>query len=144
MKKNRFILILIAVMAAAYSFAVDATYVSGPGSIPWTATSAVSAGDVIVLNTNLFGVVKTDIASNEVGTVYVEGVYEMAKDGSVVTAIGDRVYWVPSGNPFGTTTGTGAASSSSSAGTNSCIGCAIETRAISNTTVRVMLQGWKQ
>jgi predicted RecA/RadA family phage recombinase len=139
MKKNLFSLILVAIMAAAYSFAVDAKFVANPGSMPYTATTAITAGDVVVLNTELIGVAKNDIASNEVGTVFVEGVYELEKDDTIVSAIGDPVYWNATGNPYGTTTATGAATTTASS--NPYIGWAIQTCATNATTVRVMLNG---
>lgn len=60
-------------------------------TLDYTATAAVSVGDIVSLNTRI-GVAGNDIAAGETGAVNVEGVFEMPKATGVVT-LGAAVYW---------------------------------------------------
>ena len=54
-------------------------FVRGSGEVLWTNPSAaVSAGELVDLG-NRYGVAMTDIASNAVGTVRVEGVFDLGR-----------------------------------------------------------------
>ena len=62
--------------------------------VDYTPGSAVTAGDVIVQG-DLIGIAKGDIAANKPGALAVEGVYDFPKATGVGTAIaaGATVYW---------------------------------------------------
>jgi len=63
-------------------------------SIDYTPGSAVSAGDVVVQG-ELVGVAKLDIAASALGALAVEGVFDFPKATGASTAItaGANVYW---------------------------------------------------
>ena len=71
-----------------------ATFVHEGKSIDYTPTSAVTAGDVIVLGT-LVGVAPRSIEANKLGALQVEGVFDFPKATGSSSAIsaGDKVYW---------------------------------------------------
>ncbi|GIX04622.1 MAG: hypothetical protein KatS3mg114_0491 [Planctomycetaceae bacterium] len=73
---------------ATAQFIQDGRYVD------YTPGSAVTAGDVIVQG-DLIGIAKGDIAANKPGALAVEGVYDFPKATGVGTAIavGATVYW---------------------------------------------------
>jgi len=57
------------------------------------AGSAIASGDVVVVG-KLVGIAATDIAaSTGVGTVYLEGVFNVPKNNSLAITQGDQVFW---------------------------------------------------
>ncbi len=100
-------------------------------AIDYTPGADVAAGDVVV-ESDLVGITKLDIKANELGSLAVSGVFDIAKEGGVgVTfAIGDKVYW-DDGNDFAVAT--------DGAGANKLIGKAVAAAADADTTVRVRL-----
>lgn len=76
-------------------------------AVDYTPSSAVTGGDVIVLN-GLVGVATSDIAANEQGSLSVEGIKKVPKTTAAWT-VGLPVHWNPTGDPDGGTSGTGAA-----------------------------------
>jgi len=85
-----------------------ATYVQQGTAIDYTPAAAVDAGDVIVQR-ELIGIAKLDIAASALGALATEGVFDLAKTTSAVFATGQAVYWdatneeatpEPSGNTF--------------------------------------------
>jgi len=71
--------------------AVAVMYQEG-ASIDYTPSSDVSAGDVIVQE-DLVGVAKDDIAADELGALAVGGVYFVKKDETEAFAAGQLIYW---------------------------------------------------
>jgi hypothetical protein len=137
MKKNLFSLILVAVMAAASSFAVDATYVQSEVAIPYTPTTDIAAGDVLVLTNGLVAVANNAISGNKLGSINLRGVYKMAH-AAETTYLGQNVYWDADGDQYGNaTTGTGAITTTATG--NSWCGWAIEASTATDSTVKVML-----
>jgi predicted RecA/RadA family phage recombinase len=84
-------------------------------SIDHTPVSAKTAGDVVVIGTNLIGIATDDIAASTLGSLAVEGIFNVPKDSSNVTA-GLPLYWDDNGDPVGGTAGSGAFSSNSALG----------------------------
>lgn len=75
-------------------------------TIDYTATATLAAGDVVVAG-SIVGVAKTGITINTSGALLISGVFRGVKDASVF-AVGDRVYWNPTGDPVGGVAGSGA------------------------------------
>jgi len=71
--------------------AVAVMYQEG-ASIDYTPSSAVSAGDVIVQE-DLVGIAKEDIAADELGALAITGNYYVKKDETEAFAIGQLIYW---------------------------------------------------
>lgn len=70
---------------------MSAKYWQRGETIDYTATEAVSNGDVVDLATRI-GVAGNDIAANETGAVHVVGVFEIPKATGEIT-LGAAVYW---------------------------------------------------
>lgn len=103
-----------------------ASYVQGDCLIDHTPTSAVAAGDVVVL-ADLVTVAPRAIAANALGAVAVEGVWSMPKATGAISQ-GAIVYWdATAGNV--TTTATN----------NKRAGKAAKAAASSDTTVQVLI-----
>ncbi len=70
------------------------SYVQRGDSLDYTPSSAVAAGDVVVVG-DLLGVAVRDIPAGTLGSLLVEGVFDWPKatgGGSAITG-GDTVYW---------------------------------------------------
>ena len=81
-----------------------ASYVQGDCSIDYTPSSAVAAGDVVVM-ADLVGVANLPIAANALGAVTIDGVHSMPKATGAISQ-GAIVYW-DAGNSNVTTTSSG-------------------------------------
>jgi predicted RecA/RadA family phage recombinase len=71
---------------------MDAIFRKEGQSLDYTPVSAVSAGDVIALQNNFYGIAKLDIAANELGALAITGIYQMAKPAGVIN-FGAILYW---------------------------------------------------
>ena len=71
-----------------------ARFIQDGKSVDYTPGSDVTAGDVVVQN-DLVGIAKVDIAAGVLGALAVDGVFEMPKTAGVGEAIaaGSKVYW---------------------------------------------------
>lgn len=99
-------------------------------AIDYTPVADITAGDVIVQG-ELVGVAKRDIAIGEKGALHVEGVFDFPKDGGVEAfAIGDLIYW---------DVADGFATSDADGGTNKLIGKVSEAALIGDTSVKARL-----
>mgnify|MGYP000691637760 CR=1 FL=1 len=76
-------------------------------AIDYTPSSAVTGGDVVVLN-GMIGIAVTDIAANKKGSLAVEGLFKLPKT-TAAWVRGLPVNWNPTGDPDNGTAGTGAA-----------------------------------
>ena len=87
----------------------QAIYVMDDESIDYVAPGPVAAGDVVVL-ADLIGVAKRPLATGELGTLDVEGVYDFTKvaGGGTAIPLGTKVYWDPAAKHV-TITSTGMA-----------------------------------
>ena len=106
-----------------------ATFRHDGAAVDYTPDAAVTAGDVVVQG-ELVGVAKSDIAASALGALAVEGVFDFAKDTGSASAItaGSLCYW-DAGNEVATTT----------ASTHKLIGKAVEAAAAADATVRIKL-----
>lgn len=94
-------------------------------SIDYTPTTAKTAGSVVV-HRGLIGLVKTDIAANELGALVVEGVFRFDKPSGAI-ALGQKCYW------------DAANSQANTAGTGPYLGYAVAAAASGDTTVDVSI-----
>jgi predicted RecA/RadA family phage recombinase len=106
-----------------------ATFIHDGNSIDYTPGSAVTAGAVVVQG-ELVGVTKVDIAANALGALAVTGVFDFAKATGVGTAItaGANCYWDVA-NSRATTTATG----------NKLIGKCVKAAADADALVRIRM-----
>lgn len=105
-------------------------FVHDGDAIDYTPTSAVNAGDVVVQG-DLVGVAKKNIAANALGALHVKGVFDFPKattSGSAITA-GTKLYWDASSEV-----------ATSTAGGNKYIGKAVQAADADDTTVRVRME----
>ena len=104
-------------------------FVHNGTSIDYTPSSAVTAGDVIVQN-DLVGVAKRDIAANVLGALAIAGVFDFPKStaGGSAIAAGVTVYW-----------NAGAQQATATASGNKLIGKTVKAAADADATVRVKL-----
>lgn len=110
-------------------------YESEGDNIDYTPTTAVTAGDVVVLGT-IVAIAEVDIAANALGSLATKGVFKVPKITGAIT-VGTKLYWDPAGDPVGGTAGTGAATAS--AGTLKVLGVAVLAAASGDGTVNVKL-----
>ena len=89
--------------------------VSQGDNIDYTPSTAVTAGDVVVVGT-MVCVAPLDIPANTLGAVAYAGVFLCPKDTSA-PAIGVAIYWNATGSPVGGTAGSGCATTTSAGGT---------------------------
>ena len=75
-------------------------------SIDYVPSADVSAGDVVVQN-DLIGIAKLDIAAGALGALATCGVFALPK-AEVAIDTGDKIYWDADGNPVGGEADSGA------------------------------------
>ncbi|MBI3866813.1 MAG: DUF2190 family protein [Planctomycetia bacterium] len=68
------------------------TFVHEGDAIDYTPAVAKTAGDVVVQG-DLIGVVRIDIAANRLGALALEGVFDFPKAGGVAFTTGQKTYW---------------------------------------------------
>ncbi len=107
-----------------------AQFIHDGKSIDYTPGADVAAGDVVVQN-DLLGVAKLDIAANTLGALAVTGVFDVPKATGAGTAIGAgaKVYWNATAKQA-TTTATG----------NKYLGKTVKAAVDADATVRVRLE----
>ena len=113
-----------------------ATMYSDDGAIDYTPTSAVTAGDVVVLG-SIVGVAVTDIAANAKGALVIDGVFKVPKITGAIT-VGSKIYWDPAGSPVTGDASSGAATTT--AGSLKVMGYAVAAAASGDSYVYVDLQ----
>jgi len=109
-----------------------AQFIHDGKSIDYTPGADVSAGDVVVQN-DLIGIAKLDIASGALGALAVTGVFDLPKATGVGEAIGAgaKVYW-DAGNTVATT--------DPAAGANKYLGKTVRDAGDDDATVRIRLE----
>lgn len=107
----------------------QAVFVHDGVAVDYTPGAAVTAGDVVIQG-QLVGVAKRDIAANELGALHTSGVFDFLKEAALAITDGARVYWNDSGNTA-TTDGAG--------GARKLLGYAVKAAGASDATVRVQL-----
>ena len=106
-------------------------FIQDGAAVDYRPGANVTAGDVVVQG-DLIGVAKQDIAANALGALAVEGVFDFSKATGVGTAIavGSIVYWDDTAKE---------ATTSSGAGANKEVGKTIAAAGDNDTTTRVRL-----
>lgn len=105
-------------------------------SIDYTPGSAVTAGDVVVVSDDLIGIAKCDIAAGVLGSLAVEGVFDVPKITGAIS-LGDKVHWDADADPVGGTAGSGAASLAAG---GSYLGVCVSAALSGDARVRVLKQ----
>jgi predicted RecA/RadA family phage recombinase len=94
---------------------VPSVFIQNGDSIDHTPSSAVTAGDVVVLGTNLVAIAKSDIAADTLGALSINGMYECPKVTGSISA-NAALYWDDDADPVGGTAGSGALTTNSALG----------------------------
>jgi predicted RecA/RadA family phage recombinase len=94
---------------------MKATYRQTGDSIDHTPSSAIAAGDVVVLGSRLVTIAKIAIEAGRLGALATSGLFLVAKDDSDIQE-GDPLFWDADGDPVGGDAGTGAFSKDSALG----------------------------
>jgi predicted RecA/RadA family phage recombinase len=102
-----------------------ASYVQKGDLLDYTPAAAVAAGDVVVIG-SLVGVAPRPIAANAVGSLAVEGVFEMPVATGATGAQGSAISWYATSGVAHASTGTTA-------------GKLAKARLVGDTTVQVIL-----
>jgi len=102
-----------------------ATYRTEGDKLDYTPSSAVAAGDIVVLG-SLVTIADRAIAANELGAVLTNGVVTGPCGTGVTGALGDAIKWYATSGVFHATTGTNC-------------GYLARARAAADTTVSVLL-----
>lgn len=102
-------------------------------NVPYTPSSAKSAGDVVQEGC-IFGPVATDLGASEAGSQHFMGIVEFPKIASLAIARGARLYWDADGNPSSGTAGSGAMSTDGTLG--ECRAIAVQAASASAHTVK--------
>ncbi len=100
-------------------------------SIDYTPGADVAAGDVVVQG-ELVGIAKLDIAADALGALAVKGVFDLPKatGGGTAIAVGSLVYW---------DAGASVATTNAAAGANKLLGKTVKAAVDADATVRVRL-----
>ena len=108
-----------------------AKFIQTGDSIDYTPSAAVTAGDVVVQE-DLIGVAKLDIAADALGALAMTGVFSFPKTAGVGEAIaaGAKVYW---------DVADAVAKTDDESGANKLIGKTVKAAGDDDTTVRVRL-----
>ena len=114
-----------------------ATFVQTGNAIDYTPSSAVSAGDVIVIGSKTIAIAKLDIAANTLGALASRGVFDGAKATGAIS-LGDAIYWDADGDPVGGEAGSGAFTTTAAG--NLYAGRAVAAALEADTTVRFELR----
>jgi len=109
-----------------------AQFIHDGNAIDHTPVAAVAAGDVVVQN-DLIGIAKLDIAAGALGALSVTGVFDLPKTAGVGEAIGagEKVYWDVAQS---------VAKTDDEAGANKYLGKTILDAGDDDATVRVRLE----
>lgn len=105
----------------------NAFYVQSGEAVDYTPVAATLAGTVVVQG-DLVGVAKRDIAAGKLGSLAVDGVFDISKDPAANLAAGVKVYW-DAANSRITTVATG----------NKYVGVTVAAAAATTTSARVRL-----
>ena len=107
-------------------------FIHDGNAIDYTPSSAVSAGDVVV-QAELVGVAKLDIAADALGALAVRGVFDFPKTAGVgeAIAVGSKAYWDE---------GDQVAKTDDESGANKYLGKTVKAAGDDDTTVRVRLE----
>lgn len=104
-----------------------ADFVQEGAAVDYTPDADLPAGSVVVQG-DLVGITKHDIKNGVLGSISVEGVFDIAKDPAISISVGAKVYWDAT-NGHSVTTATG----------NKLLGKAVDAAGSTVTTVRIRL-----
>ncbi len=104
-----------------------ASFVQEGAAVDYTPESNVAAGTVVVQG-DLVGITKRDIKAGDLGSLSVEGVFDVDKDPTATIAVGAKLYWDAT-NSQAVTSATG----------NKLLGKAVAAAGTGTSTVRTRL-----
>lgn len=113
------------------------TFVKEGLAIDYTPDDAVTGGDVVVQN-NVVGIAKTDIAASALGALAISGVFDVVKAEEAFETIGANIFWDEDGSPYGGTASSGAATATATS--NTWMGFVLATADSTDATVRILLR----
>ena len=118
-----------------------ARFIHDGHSIDYTPGADVSAGDVVVQG-DLIGIAKLDIAADTLGALAVTGVFDLPKATGAGTGItaGAKVYWRPAADPDPAVATTASGDGGDPPAPFPYVGKAVRTAADGDATVRVRLE----
>lgn len=76
----------------------EATYAKPMGILDYTAVTAVEAGTIVLLASGRAGIVQTDLAAGELGSVQDTGIINATVDTNVVWSDGEEIWWDDANN----------------------------------------------
>lgn len=124
--KSLFVIAVAGIIATAAAYAAQ-NRVHAAGTINWTNPgAAVSSGDLIKIGEQ-YAIALTDIASNELGAVAVEGVWNLAIATNSAATFGTKLYY------------SDADTVTTTASQGTYVGVAVETITVDSTSIRVYL-----
>lgn len=104
-------------------------------AIDYTPNAAVTAGDVVVISDDLIGIATHDIAASVLGSLAVEGVFDVPKVTGAIS-LGDKVYWDADASPV---TGDASSGAASKASGGSYLGVCVSAALSGDARVRVLM-----
>ena len=107
---------------------MKALYLQSDAMTPYTPTTEVAAGEVVLLG-NKVAICGRLIPANTLGALYIEGVFRVAK-AAVAIAVGDDLYWDATN---------GVVTTTPAAGANIWFGTALSAAASGDATVDALL-----
>ena len=72
---------------------MSAEYKEDAKIIDYTPDAAALAGAVVIQGTDIISVVVADLAADELGAVYIKGIFEFACASDSALAVGDNAFW---------------------------------------------------
>jgi predicted RecA/RadA family phage recombinase len=106
----------------------QATYVQDGDAIDHIPSVARAAGEVVVQG-DLVGITRTEIAANRLGSLALEGVFEFTKPSGVALTVGQKAYWDATNQRVAGDSAVGR-----------LVGRVVKDAAATDTTVRVFLE----
>jgi len=119
----------------------NARFIHDGNGIVYTPNTDLPAGSVVVQN-DLVGITKRDIAAGQLGTLELTGVFDLPKATGAGTGItaGAKVYWRPAADPDPAVATTASSDGGDPPAPFPYVGKAVRTAADGDATVRVRLE----
>jgi predicted RecA/RadA family phage recombinase len=117
----------------------QAVFIQADGTVDFTTSSAIAAGDVIVRGL-ILGIAKQAYAANTLATIHTRGQFRVKKKTGAIV-VGAIIFWDIDGSPVSGTASSGAASPTRSSG-DLILGKALAAQASGDETVDIEMYGY--